>query len=89
MPREKPMTTVHIKIENREGIFYVSSDDVQGFWLWGRDPAQVFESIIPTLEQLYKYNEGLTVKVKEAQPTSRQERWFGGGGRSCRRFQCW
>ena len=77
MPKNKLMATVRIKIENRGGIIYISSDDIPGLWLWGRDPERVFASIIPTLQELYKYNEGLSVKVKKAPRSSLKERWFG------------
>jgi hypothetical protein len=72
---EKPFATVRIKIKNNNGTFYISSDDVQGLWLWGKDPETLFSSVIPTIEELYKYNEHITVKVKEAS-RSVIERWF-------------
>lgn len=77
MPK-KPLAIIRIKIENNNGTFYISSDDVQGLWLWGKDPETLFQSIIPTIEELYKYNEHITVKVKEAPPPL-MERWFARG----------
>ena len=61
---EKPLATIRIKIQTRgDGTVYISSDDMPGLWLWGKDHDQVFRSIVPTIEELYKLNEGRTVKV--------------------------
>jgi hypothetical protein len=73
---EKPLATIHIKIQSRsDGTVYISSDDMPGLWLWGKDHDQVFRSIIPTIEELYRLNEGQAVKAREA-PPSRFARWF-------------
>lgn len=56
--------TVKIRIENRGGCIYVSSDDVEGLWIWGKDPEQVFQNIIPAIQTLYKYNHGIEVEVR-------------------------
>ena len=73
---EKSLTTVRIKIQTRsDGTIYISSDDMPGLWLWGKDHEQVFRSIAPTIEELYRLNEGRTVKVREA-PLSQLTRWF-------------
>ena len=64
---EKPLTTVRIKIQTRsDGTVYISSDDMPGLWLWGKDHDQLFRSIVPTIEELYKLNEGRIVKVRKA-----------------------
>jgi hypothetical protein len=72
----KPLTTIHIRIQTRsDGTVYISSDDMPGLWLWGKDHDRVFRSIAPTIEELYKLNEGQAVKVREA-PLSQSTRWF-------------
>ena len=77
MSQRRPMETVHLKILNKDGTVYISSDDVPGLWLWGKDAEQVFESLIPTLKALYEYNRGVIVDIKEAPTRTLQERWFG------------
>ena len=73
----KPLATIHIKSEVRtDGTVYISSDDLPGLWLWGKDHDLVYRSIIPTIEELYKHGQGRTVKAKEA-PQPKSERWFG------------
>jgi hypothetical protein len=73
---EKPLVTIRIKIQTRsDGTVYISSDDIPGLWLWGRDRDQVFKSVAPTIEELFRYNKGLKVKVREA-PLSQLTRWF-------------
>lgn len=73
---ERPLATIRIKIQTRrDGTVYISSDDIPGLWLWGRDHDQVFRSIAPTIEELYRCNKGRTVKVREA-PLSQSTRWF-------------
>ena len=73
----KPLATIHIKIDTRaDGTLYISSDDMPGLWLWGKDHDLVYRSIIPTIEELYKDGQGQTVKAKEA-PRSKPERWYG------------
>jgi predicted RNase H-like HicB family nuclease len=62
----QPIETVRIKISCRDGTFYASSDDVEGLWLWGKSPAQLFETIGPAIQTLYKHNRGVEVVVKES-----------------------
>lgn len=72
----KPLATIRIKIEIRnDGTVYISSNDMPGLWLWGKNQDQVFQSIIPTIEELYKDRQGEAVEVKAA-PSSRFARWF-------------
>lgn len=61
----RPTETVRIKVECRSGRFYVSSDDVPGLWLWGSDFEELMEDIAPTIKDLYKFNRGMDVEVKE------------------------
>ena len=76
---KKPLAIIRIKIQARhDGTIYISSEDMPGLWLWGKDHAQVFRSIAPTIEELYKLNEGLTVKARET-PLFRFARWFARG----------
>lgn len=73
---EKPVATICIKIRpRRDGTIYISSDDMPGLWLWGRDHDQVFRSIGPTIEELYRYNKCQKVKAREV-PLSQLTRWF-------------
>ncbi len=72
----KPLATIRINIETRnDGTVYISSDDMPGLWLWGKNLEQVFGSIIPTIEELYKHSQGQSVKAQAA-PPSRFARWF-------------
>ena len=72
----KPLATIHIKIEIRnDGTVYISSNDMPGLWLWGKNQDQVFQSIIPTIEELYKDQQGEAVEAKPV-PSSRLARWF-------------
>lgn len=75
---QKPrrIATITINIENRNDGLYISSNDMPGLWLWGRDPQQVLQSIIPTIKELYKYNERLSVDVREVEQ-SKSFRPFG------------
>jgi hypothetical protein len=83
---KKPLATIRIKIQTRrDGAIYITSDDMPGLWLWGKDHEQVFRSIAPTIEELYKLNEGRTVKAREAL-SSRFARWFAQGSR-CKHLQ--
>lgn len=83
MPEES-LATIRIKIHTRrDGIIYISSEDMPGLWLWGRDHDQVFRGIAPTIEELYKLNEGRTVKARETL-FSRFLHWFARGSRSIR-----
>lgn len=71
------METIRVDISNRNGAFFISSNDVRGLWLWGTDADEIFQSIIPTLKALYEYNEGIIVDIREAEPgRTRAERWF-------------
>ena len=73
---EKPLATIRIKIQTRgDGTVYISSEEMPGLWLWGKDHDQVFRSIAPTIEELYRLNEGRTVKAREA-PRSQSACWF-------------
>lgn len=73
---EKRLATIRIKIQtHRDGTVYISSDDMPGLWLWGKDHDQVFRSIAPTIEELYRYNKGQTVKVRKA-PLSQSACWL-------------
>ncbi|MEW6332510.1 MAG: hypothetical protein AB1560_13715 [Pseudomonadota bacterium] len=72
---DQPIETVRIKIEHREGCIYVSSDDVPGLWLWGKNSDQVLNNISPAIKSLYKHNRGIDVEV-EAVPISRLTRWL-------------
>ena len=63
-----------ITVETRGDTIYVSSKDVPGLWLWGKDPEKVFRNIAPAIQALYKHNLDLEVDVREA-------RWS--------RIMCW
>ena len=73
---EKLLATIRIDIQTRrDGTVYISSDDMPGLWLWGKDHDQVFRSIAPTIEELYRCNKGQAEKVRET-PCSQLRRWF-------------
>jgi len=75
MGRAQPIEVVRIRIEKRAGSIYVSSADVPGLWLWGKDPERVFKNIAPAIQTLYKYNRGMDVEVRETF-VSKLLRWF-------------
>lgn len=80
MTRQDPHTTIRIDIQNRNGTFYITSSDVPGLWLWGKDPDDLFASVVPALKALYEFNEGLLVEVEEAEkPRTPAARWFSEG----------
>lgn len=60
----KMVATIRIKIEQKDAGFYVSSEDIAGLWLWGRDLDQIIEDIVPTIIELFQLNQGLSVNVK-------------------------
>lgn len=63
---DRHMATVRISIQNKNGTFYITSDDVPGLWLWGKDPEDLLASVVPALKALYEHNDGVVVDVKEA-----------------------
>jgi hypothetical protein len=67
---------VRLKVVSSEGRIYISSDDVPGLYLWGTDPEEVFESVVPAIKELFKHNKGMDVEVVAQEPT-RAERWSG------------
>lgn len=73
-----PIETIRIKIENRDGCLYISSDDVPGLWLWGNDPEIVMRNIAPAIKTLYRDNRGLEIEVREAPASlvSKYLRWW-------------
>lgn len=72
----KLLATIRIKIQpRRDGTVYISSDDMPGLWLWGKNHNQVFRSIGPTIEELYRRNKGRTVKARVT-PRSQLTRWL-------------
>ena len=56
--------TVKVKIARRNGCFYISSDDVPGLWLWGKNLEQLLKNTAPAIRTLYKYNRGVDVEVE-------------------------
>ncbi len=38
---------VRLRVENKNGRIYISSDDVPGLFLWGKDPKDVLKSVVP------------------------------------------
>lgn len=72
---EHPIETVRIKISYEDGCFYVSSEDIEGLWLWGHDLEVLFNNIGPAIKILYKYNRGMEVEVRESFST-RISRWL-------------
>ena len=48
--------TVNLKIEYRDDRFYVSSADVPGLWLWGKDLDLLMRNVAPAILSLLKYN---------------------------------
>lgn len=73
----KPIATIHLDKKSKDGVLYLSSKDLPGLWLWGADPEQVYESIIPTIIKLYRYNDGIKVEIKQICSDGILNRWFG------------
>jgi len=82
----KPIATIHLDRKSTDGVLYISSKDLPGLWLWGPDPEQVFNDVIPTITKLYQYNDGLAVEIKEVCQKNILNRWFG-GGKMCDTFE--
>ena len=71
----RPTEKVRIRIERRGNRFYVSSNDIEGLWLWGSDFEELMEDVAPAIKHLYKFNRGMDVEVKEG-IVSRVVSWF-------------
>ena len=56
---------IQIKINQRGGRFYLSSDDIQGLWLWGENLEQLKDDLIPTINYLRKTNEGIDLEISK------------------------
>ncbi len=85
--KQKPNAIIHLERQTKDGVLYLSSKDLPGLWLWGKDPERVFESVVPTITKLYELNEGLAVDVREScQRGGLVSRWFG-RDRACDTFE--
>ena len=62
--REQPLEVVRLKIEQKMGNYYVSSDDMPGLWLWGPDPDIVFHDVPIAVRELYMHRRGIDVVVR-------------------------
>jgi predicted RNase H-like HicB family nuclease len=69
------LETVRITISYEDGCFYISSEDVEGLWLWGRDPALLFGNLGPAIKTLYRYNKNMEIEVRESLKT-KISRWL-------------
>jgi hypothetical protein len=83
---KEPNVVIHLEQAIRDGVLYLSSKDLPGLWLWGKDREQVFSNVAPTIAKLFELNEGKAVEIKEACPKDTKSRWFG-GGRVCDTFE--
>lgn len=62
---EDIINTIKLNVKFRDnGSVFISSDDMEGLWLWGDDPEKVFQHIVPTIKALYKANQHMEVDVK-------------------------
>lgn len=80
------IATIHLDKKNKDGVLYISSKDLPGLWVWGTDPEQVQNDVIPTITKMYQYNDGLKVEIKETCSKGVLNRWFG-GGKVCDTFE--
>ncbi len=64
-------TVIKLEMEQREGLFYVSSADVPGLHLAGYDMRKVLADVVPAIKYLFKMNRGLDVEVRPASPVER------------------
>lgn len=72
---KKPNVVIHLEQVVRDGVLYLSSKDLPGLWLWGKDREQVFNNVVPTIAKLFELNEGRTVEIKEPCQKAKN-RWF-------------
>lgn len=66
MTSNTALAVIELRIENRSGYIYVSSEDVPGLHLWGDDAKKVCQKIIPAIKLLFRLNRGLDVEVVPA-----------------------
>ena len=71
----RPTERIRIKITCRDDCFYVSTDDIQGLWLWDKDLNRLLRNVGPAIQVLYKYNKNMIVEVREPL-RSKISKWF-------------
>ena len=76
MVAERLVGRVNLQMENRGDTFYVSSSDLPGLFLWGKDVDAVLGKVKPTIRELFRLNRELDVSVQEA-PGEWQQGWSG------------
>ena len=76
MVAERLVGRVNLQMENRGDTFYVSSSDLPGLFLWGKDVDAVLGKVKPTIRELFRLNRELDVSVQET-PAERQRGWSG------------
>jgi hypothetical protein len=69
------LETVRITIYYEDDCFYISSEDVEGLWLWGRDAALLFGNLGPAIKTLYKDNDNMEIEVRKSLRT-KISRWL-------------
>ena len=57
---------IQIKVDQRGKRFYLSSDEIPGLWLWGKDLEQLQKDLIPTVKYLYKANKGIDIQINNS-----------------------
>jgi len=66
-PAPRSGTLIQIKIQQENGFYYITSDDVPGLHLWGDNIEVLFSDIIPAIKALYKHNKGIEVELFPAE----------------------
>lgn len=62
---------VRIDVTNKPFGWLITSEDVPGLYLWGRDPEALFADIGPTIASLMWHNESRKVEVVPRESGSR------------------
>ncbi len=65
MSDKQPPKVIRIKCEKRGDTYYVSSKDMPGLWLWGKNKNKLTSDIGPTIEYLLEKNYGIKADVVE------------------------
>lgn len=61
---EQPMEIVTVRVEQKPAGLFLSSDQVPGLFLWGKDPEAVFADLVPAIRALYLHNRAMRVDVR-------------------------
>ena len=63
MNKEQLPKVVRIHCDKRGDTYYISSKDLPGLWLWGKDTTKLNSDIGAAIEYLMEHNYGVKVHV--------------------------